>query len=123
MLSLRNERKKQQGAINYIKDNEMVLRILIILSLICMSLTANADTSIEDRDAMIMIDSYHHGLGGKDCFDIHNNSKSSMWSTVRDSAVLDDLYKACMGGKKDLLKGQRELPRVLENVKNRNKKP
>ena len=92
--------------------------LIVALGLVCMSLTAHGENTNEERDAMLMIDAYHYGLGGNDCSEIYNNnSGSSRWSAhVNNPTALDRLHKKCRDGEQDLIKGREELPYVLEKI-------
>jgi hypothetical protein len=95
--------------------NRLVLTAVILLTMI-------APGYAKDNSDYWTIESYHYGLSGKDCSRIYNTSSSSKWSFTTDPAVKERLYKKCKDGEQDLLRGKRELPQVLEKVKNQDKK-
>jgi hypothetical protein len=96
-------------------------KIILITAIICfINVTGYANDNKQERNMNLFVDSYHYGLSGKDCSEIYSNFRTSKWTfNSNDPGDLDKLYEGCKVGEKDWIKGQKELPQVLDKIKNK----
>ena len=68
------------------------------------------------------IDSYEYGKRGSECSDIYFNYGTDKWTFNEDDpTLLKVFYDACNAGENDKVTGKNNLPRLLDNFRNKRK--
>lgn len=94
-------------------------KIILLTAIVCFIETMSyANDNKNELDTSLFIEAYHYGLSGRDCSEINSHFGMSKWKfNLNNPSDLDKLYKGCKVGEKDWIKGQEELPHVLDKIK------